>query len=353
MAIDRHHHKWNNLFMKYLVVFLVNTAMTKAAVATATGAATCYYPDGSKATDYQYVPYPNASTVSFRSCCIPSENDTYLDNGLCYFPVNPSTPSHGNYIYRGGCTDQSWRSDACASKCTSNTPNLYESVLYCSNNDKFCCQKAAKSGSCCDDNGYLFTLDLPAWIMTSLRNASIAPTADNQTAAATHSSASSMLPAISSSFAPPSWTTSRIPTTTSSTAATTQATTTAGNAVGGSSSSSSSNEELSAAASLGLGLGIGVPSLLLMVVGIFFQKKVKAVKISVHNGFKHISGGGGSSVGSRTPRSRMSTRPPSERGREDEEEESSVGEGSSDAAGGEWKGKEKMKVEAEDVGGEE
>ncbi|KAB2574296.1 hypothetical protein DBV05_g7025 [Lasiodiplodia theobromae] len=346
MAIDRHHHKWNNLFMKYLVVFLVNTAMTKAAVATATGAATCYYPDGSKATDYQYVPYPNASTVSFRSCCIPSENDTYLDNGLCYFPVNPSTPSHGNYIYRGGCTDQSWRSDACASKCTSNTPNLYESVLYCSNNDKFCCQKAAKSGSCCDDNGYLFTLDLPAWIMTSLRNASIAPTADNQTAAAaTHSSASSMLPAISSSFAPPSWTTSRIPTTTSSTAATTQATT-AGNAVG------ANSNELSAAASLGLGLGIGVPSLLLMVVGIFFQKKVKAVKISVHNGFKHISGGGGGgSVGSRTPRSGMSTRPPSERGREDEE--SSVGEGSSEGTGGEWKGKEKMKVEAEDVGGEE
>ena len=62
MAIDRHHHKWNNLFMKYLVVFLVSTVMTKAAVATATGAATCYYPDGSKATDYQYVPYPNAST---------------------------------------------------------------------------------------------------------------------------------------------------------------------------------------------------------------------------------------------------------------------------------------------------
>ncbi|KAK0654715.1 hypothetical protein DIS24_g5145 [Lasiodiplodia hormozganensis] len=345
MAIDRHHHKWNNLFMKYLVVSLVSTVMTKAAVATATGAATCYYPDGSKATDYQYVPDPNATTVSFRSCCIPSENDTYLDNGLCYFPVNPSTPSHGNYIYRGGCTDQSWRSDACASKCTSNTPNLYESVLYCSNNDKFCCQKAAKSGSCCDDNGYLFTLDLPAWIMTSLRNASIAPTADNQTAAATHSSASSMLPAISSFT--PSWTTSRIPTT-PSTAATTQATT-AGSAVGGSSSSN----ELSAAASLGLGLGIGVPSLLLMVVGIFFQKKVKAVKISVHNGFKHIGGGGGgSSVGSRTPRSRMSTRPPSERGREDEEE-SSVGEGSSEGTGVEWKGKEKMKVEAEDVAAEE
>lgn len=82
-----------------------------------------------------------------------------------------------------------------------------------------------------------------------------------------------------------------------------------------------------------------------MVVGIFFQKKMKAVKISVHNGFKHISGGG-SSVGSRTPRSRMSTRPPSERGREDEEE--SVGEGSSDATGGEWKGKEKVNVEAEE-----
>lgn len=78
---------------------------------------------------------------------------------------------------------------------------------------------------------------------------------------------------------------------------------------------------------------------------------MKAVKISVHNGFKHISG---SSVGSRTPRSRMSTRPPSERGREDgEEDEESVGEGSSDGAGGEWKGKEKVEVEAEDVGGEE
>lgn len=79
---------------------------------------------------------------------------------------------------------------------------------------------------------------------------------------------------------------------------------------------------------------------------------MKAVKISVHNGFKHISG---SSVGSRTPRSQMSTRAPSERGGGDEEgEEESVGEGSSDGAGGEWKGKEKVEVEAEeDVGGEE
>lgn len=84
-----------------------------------------------------------------------------------------------------------------------------------------------------------------------------------------------------------------------------------------------------------------------MVVGIFFQKKVKAVKISVHNGFKHISGGG-SSMGSRTPRSRMSTRPPSERGHGEDEEESSVGEGSSEGTGGEWKGKEKVKVEAEE-----
>lgn len=68
MAIDRHHHKWNNLFMKYLVVFLVGTVMTKAAVATATGAATCYYPDGTRATDYQYVPDPNATT---GTCNIP------------------------------------------------------------------------------------------------------------------------------------------------------------------------------------------------------------------------------------------------------------------------------------------
>ena len=66
----------------------------------------CYYPDGTEAADYQYVAC-NGSSVA--SCCIPAEGDACMSDGLCYWP--------GEYLYRGACTDQTWKSGNCPQYC--------------------------------------------------------------------------------------------------------------------------------------------------------------------------------------------------------------------------------------------
>jgi hypothetical protein len=53
----------------------------------------CYYPDGSLATDYVYVPCGSSGE---SACCIPDEGDKCLSNGLCLFT--------SDYIYRGACS---------------------------------------------------------------------------------------------------------------------------------------------------------------------------------------------------------------------------------------------------------
>ena len=58
----------------------------------------CYYPDGSLATDYDYVP---CGTSGDSACCIPNEGDKCLSNGLCLFT--------SDYIYRGACSSSPQR----------------------------------------------------------------------------------------------------------------------------------------------------------------------------------------------------------------------------------------------------
>jgi hypothetical protein len=53
----------------------------------------CYYPDGSLAVDYNYVP---CASTGVSACCIPDEGDKCLSNGLCLFT--------SDYIYRGACS---------------------------------------------------------------------------------------------------------------------------------------------------------------------------------------------------------------------------------------------------------
>lgn len=54
----------------------------------------CYYPDGTIATDYTYQPCVGSG---ISSCCIPSEGDKCLSNGLCIDGIR-------NYPFRGACT---------------------------------------------------------------------------------------------------------------------------------------------------------------------------------------------------------------------------------------------------------
>jgi len=69
--------------------------LSLAGLASRTVAQNCYYPDGGLATDYTYQPCVGGGGVS--SCCIPSEGDKCLSNGLCYWPS-------GAYPFRGACT---------------------------------------------------------------------------------------------------------------------------------------------------------------------------------------------------------------------------------------------------------
>lgn len=70
-------------------------------------AQSCYYPDGSLPTDYEYVP---CTGDSVSSCCIPSEGDVCLASGACYYKSR-------NYPFRGACTDKSWTSSKCPQYC--------------------------------------------------------------------------------------------------------------------------------------------------------------------------------------------------------------------------------------------
>lgn len=64
----------------------------------------CYYPDGIQATDNT----PCSQNASVGICCGPGF--TCLSNGLC---------QQGQYLFRGTCTDSTWRNDDCPSYCKS------------------------------------------------------------------------------------------------------------------------------------------------------------------------------------------------------------------------------------------
>lgn len=66
---------------------------------------TCYYPDGSKATNYVYRPCTNDA---FSDCCIPEEGDICQPNGLWFW-------TGGSRLFWGACTDPTWKSPNCPS----------------------------------------------------------------------------------------------------------------------------------------------------------------------------------------------------------------------------------------------
>src|SRR4051794_14152448 len=82
--------------------------------------AECYYPDYLVAQDFDFVPCGASNTIS--ACCVPSEGDVCLSNGLCDWT--------GNYLYRGACTDPSWKSENCTTYCASGmSAQAQQSIL--------------------------------------------------------------------------------------------------------------------------------------------------------------------------------------------------------------------------------
>lgn len=151
---------WGHFYI--LVELLLRVPVTHAAVLVwllalpISGVAAseiCYYPDGSVAGPWTYEPCTVNGTAegmsvchlyirlnicqedlkgnlmstigsTFSSCCIPSEGDTCLTDGLCFFPQSTSTQTSGNYVYRGACTDQAWKDGSCATQCITSKCTL-------------------------------------------------------------------------------------------------------------------------------------------------------------------------------------------------------------------------------------
>jgi hypothetical protein len=70
----------------------------------------CYMPDGSIADDIA----PCNSTIALSACCDP--RDSCTESGFCL--------GASGWIYRSGCTDQSWSSSVCPSQCRTGTVGL-------------------------------------------------------------------------------------------------------------------------------------------------------------------------------------------------------------------------------------
>lgn len=138
--------------------------------------ASCYYPDGSFPTDYVF----EACGGDSGTCCIPSEGDVCLSNGLC------SLGASGTYLFRGACTDKTWNSPSCLQHCKDGAfAGKWQKITACGDN-KYCC---AISGSvCCNDDTLVFELP-SASIINNFSN--LTPTATSlPTAAATEAASS-------------------------------------------------------------------------------------------------------------------------------------------------------------------
>lgn len=71
---------------------------------------TCYFPNGGIAPNYQ----PCNSTVDAdSSVCCELSTSVCGSKGLCY--------GSNGYLYRGGCTDRSWKSAHCPTYCLQST----------------------------------------------------------------------------------------------------------------------------------------------------------------------------------------------------------------------------------------
>lgn len=106
--------------------------------------ASCYYPDGTFPTDYSYEP---CTGDQYSTCCIPSEGDQCLSNGLCYYPG-------GEYAFRGACTDKTWQASQCFQHCKSgDAASSWDELVACGDT-KYCC--SSDGSTCCNDDTKVF-----------------------------------------------------------------------------------------------------------------------------------------------------------------------------------------------------
>ncbi|OCK79359.1 hypothetical protein K432DRAFT_405676 [Lepidopterella palustris CBS 459.81] len=103
-----------------------------------------YYPDGSFPQDYTY---QACTGDTYSSCCIPSEGDQCMSNGLCFYPG-------GQYLFRGACTDKTWSAKECFQHCkTGDSASSYDELVSCGGT-KYCC--SSTGSTCCNDDTKVF-----------------------------------------------------------------------------------------------------------------------------------------------------------------------------------------------------
>ena len=83
----------------------------------------------------------------------------------------------------------------------SETPNRWQSLLFCADTSTFCCHKAAEEGSCCDNPKLAFTLQLPGHVMSTL--SSVNPVAQTGSPVAISGSTPTVIVASTSSVGEP------------------------------------------------------------------------------------------------------------------------------------------------------
>ncbi|KAI9809815.1 MAG: hypothetical protein M1825_000248 [Sarcosagium campestre] len=106
---------------------------------------TCYWPDGSIASDN----IPCDPTAEVTSCCPNDGRSVCLSNGLCFFLPDGT-------IDRFSCTDQGWGegcSDRCIAKDSIYYPlNGHADLFQCMQDAKYCC--GADTTCCTNGDGF-------------------------------------------------------------------------------------------------------------------------------------------------------------------------------------------------------
>ncbi|KAI9872105.1 MAG: hypothetical protein M1830_002060 [Pleopsidium flavum] len=81
----------------------------------------CYFPSGQPATGLTPRKLNPADQGHF-ACCFP--NEVGLSNGLCYGGLF-------GIVYRGGCTDATWKDPACPQICLKTAPDSHVHMIFC------------------------------------------------------------------------------------------------------------------------------------------------------------------------------------------------------------------------------
>ncbi|KAL8922409.1 MAG: hypothetical protein Q9172_003565 [Xanthocarpia lactea] len=110
----------------------------------------CYSPTGDTLPNYGVCD----PRIKVSLCCASGE--TCLSNGLC------STPA--GILYRGGCSDRSYKSGFCPLFCTPVSLNAFLSTCDSDspgNGFSFCCDAGRKPGECCNNGSEILSGDKP------------------------------------------------------------------------------------------------------------------------------------------------------------------------------------------------